>query len=108
MTIKNMGRAHGFIEHARGLYGRMEIQMLAILLEVANQPDISITELSGKCGLSDAACSRNVTKLSDGGDSAEGLALVERHSVVGNKRKKKVTLTEKGKDFVEKLLGKLD
>ena len=47
----------------------------------------------------------NVTSLVD---RLENKALIARHDVSGDRRAKQLTITEKGKEFIEDVLSKLD
>jgi DNA-binding MarR family transcriptional regulator len=82
----------------------LQAQTIHVLLEVAIQPGLNMSELMRKTGLSQASCSRNVMLLSDRDrHDKPGLGLVRSELDPIDNRRKIVRLTPKGETLVSQL-----
>lgn len=86
----------------------MPAQTLMALLEVANDPGLTMKELEARLGLTTASVSRLVSRLSEWksekiGAKEPGLNFLTRRSNPNDRRYQIVNLTPKGLSFVRKL-----
>lgn len=92
------------ISEIRRLHPEIQSQTIHLLLEVAIQPDITMSELIRKTNLSQASCSHNVSLLSNRDrDNKPGLGLVESREDPAERRRRIVKLTQKGQELMASL-----
>lgn len=92
------------IEEFRHLDSEMPAQTMLTFLHVLQKPDIMLVELAEKMGVSNAAVSRNLSKLARWQKMGKpGLDLVERVENPANRREKNVSITKKGERFAQRL-----
>jgi DNA-binding MarR family transcriptional regulator len=103
--LRELGRLSTALSAVRTLDDSMPVQTLAVFLEVAKNPQISVTELATKCGLAQSSASRNVAALSDWHWLKKpGLGLVITDLDPMDMRKKFVKLTPKGQKLVDNIV----
>jgi DNA-binding MarR family transcriptional regulator len=95
----------GVITAAREVDPEMPAQTLLALLEVANEPGMTMKDLQEKLGLSSAATSRVISRLSEWEKhGVAGLNYIDRRHNPHDRRYQIVSLTPKGMSFIRKLL----
>lgn len=83
----------------------MPVQMAAVFLVVARWPGITMTDLAGVVGMSQASCSRNVAALSRQHRLGKsGHDVLEATEDPAERRRKIVRLTPKGETIVSALM----
>ncbi len=88
------------------LDNEMQIQMVAILLVVAQRPGVYQSEMAALVGVSQSSVSRNVQSLSRyRRDGLPGFELVEQRPDMRDARNMRLFLTVAGVAFVTRLLG---
>jgi DNA-binding MarR family transcriptional regulator len=85
----------------------IEAQSVRALLEVALNPDVTMTELIKRLNISGAAVSRNIDFLGDGKIGTPGAKWVEVNVDPHDRRMKRVRLTAKGRSVMNKLAEEL-
>lgn len=104
MDKKAMMKGFLFLEEFRKFDPEMQMQTAATLLIVAMRPGITTKELTGKLGISQASCSRNVaalSKLTRHGEPGPDLIVAEEDP--HERRRKVMRLTPKGQRVAESL-----
>lgn len=97
-TVRRLARC---ISEIRELHPEIQAQTFHVLLEVAIQPGITMSQLLKKTSLSQSSCSRNVSLLADTDRHGNpGLGLVEAKEDPIERRRKIVTLTLKGQELI--------
>jgi len=104
MDKKAMMKGLLFLEEFRKFDPEMQMQTAATLLLVAMRPGITTKELTGKLGISQASCSRNVAALSKMTRHGEpGPDLIVAEEDPRERRRKVMRLTPKGQRVAESL-----
>lgn len=110
MTYREHGlklnRALNLIEEFRKIDPDMPLQTAACFLLIAQEPGISIMELSTRMGMAQSTASRNVAVLSEyqkGTKKGHGLVVSKEDPL--ERRRKLVTLSPKGRRVAESLEG---
>ncbi|MFK5893116.1 MAG: MarR family transcriptional regulator [Pseudomonadota bacterium] len=86
------------------LHPDVQLQMIAVLLEVALNKEITMKDLKSKTGLSQASISRNIAALSENKlFNKSGYNLVQALEDPSERRRKIVRLTRDGESFMKKL-----
>ena len=100
-----------FVSRIRQEDATIQIQVVATLLEVADNEGMSVTDIARKVGSALSSTSRNLAALSDrhwqktkSGQPKPGLGLVELRIDPMNSRSKQVFLTSKGKQLLNEAL----
>ena len=98
-----------FVRTLRQELGDLQLQQVALFLEIAADEGISSPVLESKLKVSGATVSRNVKLLSKYPDkgSIKGLDLVRTEPDLYERRRFVYFLTDKGKRLIEKLGGTL-
>lgn len=97
MPSKSLDKLIVCMEEFRKLDEVMPMQMALCFVVVANNPGISMHELSKKTGLSQASCSRNTAALSEYHRSGKpGHNIVYTEPDPSDSRRKLMFLTAKG------------
>lgn len=99
------------IEELRGLYPRMELGQLSVLLHVLSDPGVRAGDLTTKVKLKSSALSRNVKALSHlhylpdetTGDPRSGLGLITQIPDAADNRAYMLSPTKTGRDLSERL-----
>jgi DNA-binding MarR family transcriptional regulator len=103
--LKELSRLSTALSTVRVLDDSMPVQTLAVLIEVAKTPTISVSELASKVGIAQSSASRNVAALSDWHWLKKpGLGLVVTDLDPMDQRKKFVRLTPKGQKLVDNIV----
>lgn len=91
-----------FIEEFRKLDPEMPMQMAAVFLLVAINPDLTLKNISERLGIAQASASRNVAALSDWHRNKKpGHGLIEARPDPFEMRRKILRLTPKGKRVLD-------
>ena len=94
-------RAFHFIQYLRKLSDDLPMQTAHVLFIIANEPGITTRTLMKRSKLSQASCSRNVTRLSHTDRHGRpGFGLVEARPDPKDPRRHLMYLTAKGQEFV--------
>ena len=105
-TQKFLNTQLKIIKVLRKLDSDMGVQTFHAFCAIASEEGIGITELAGRLDMSLAGASRNVQYLSKIRKAGvKGLGLVVSTYDQHERRRKIITLTDKGKDLVEQLMG---
>lgn len=98
----------GVLAHVREVDPEMPAQTLLTLLEVADKPGITMRDLQDRLGLSSAAVSRIISRLSEWEKhEVPGLNYVDRRSNPVDRRYQIVEPTAKGLSFIRKVLNNI-
>lgn len=101
LAVQRLARC---IKELRELNSEIQAQAVHLLLEIAIQPDITMSQLCVKTRLSQASCSRNVSLLSlNARHDRPGLGLVKAEEDPRERRRKIVRLTPKGEELIASL-----
>ena len=102
-------KAFKLIEAFRSLDSEIPSQTISVFLVVANNENISMSDLAAVAGISQASCSRNVSYLGEINRRHEpGFGLLRATPDPQERRRNLVTLTPKGRKFYEKILKILE
>lgn len=99
-----LAKLQAVIQALRDEYDEFPPQTVQVLLTIAEEGTISLSDLSEKVGMTIGATSRNVGRLSDRHNGVEGLGFVTVDFAPGNYRQKVAQITPKGDRFLAKLL----
>ncbi|HZH28845.1 MAG TPA: winged helix-turn-helix transcriptional regulator [Azospirillaceae bacterium] len=99
-----IGTAVRLLEAFRRLDPDLPIQYALSFLTIAENEGLSMRELSEKLGIAQSSASRNVAALSRWHSFGKpGHDLVEAHEDPRERRRKVITLTDKGRALLEEL-----
>lgn len=109
MTQNTIVRALRLVRMFRTQSSDMPMQQADVLMTVADNPGVAMSDLATQLDLSQASISRNVAALSDLHRKGEaGLGLVEARVDPDDTRRRLLFLTQKGKMFVTLLVRQID
>ncbi len=96
----SLNRTHSVISKFSELQKGIELQAIALFLEVASTPGITVKALMKKTGLSQASCSRNIALLSlIDRHGKPGLDLIVSRPDPADSRRYNLYLTPKGQEL---------
>lgn len=112
-AAKRRFQAQGFsraLQQARLLDPEMPTQTLEAFLHIAaSSEDMNFRDLAELLGMSAPTATRNVAVLAERrGAGKKGLGLVDTYEDAIDRRIKRVTLTAKGRRFLESLMAPLE
>lgn len=106
MSQKQVDGVVQALETLRDIDADMPVTMGLSLLLIARNEGLSLKELANKAGVGMASASRYVAAFGKPGKpGGKGLGLVTAVEDPEERRKKIITLTPKGKTFINKLVG---
>ncbi len=81
----------------------VSVSNVITLLVIAQNPETPVVRVQEALGLSQAACSRNLSRLSSGRPDKPGLRLIEQYEDPYDRRNKIARLTPQGREVVKAL-----